>query len=104
MLRHASDHGMYAHESIRREAVIERKGKEQDGMSADPAFDRWVSRQLHKAYDEVLLEDVPAELLGLVESWPQPNGDKPQGASAGSAGGDVDRAAAAEAAPRTKRP
>lgn len=50
--------------------IKNRKGKVQDEMTSDQAFDRWVSRQLHKAYDEVLAEDVPPELLELVERWP----------------------------------
>ena len=35
----------------------------------DKAFDQWVSRQLHKVYDEVLNEQVPDELLRLVEHF-----------------------------------
>lgn len=35
-------------------------------MSADPRFDRWLSRRLHEAYDGVLKEALPAELERLV--------------------------------------
>jgi len=56
--------------------VIKRR-KDRDVVPADPAFDRWVSRQLHKAYDEVLVEDVPPELLELVERW-QSDGSTPE--------------------------
>ena len=50
-----------------------KRRRDTDVVPADPAFDRWVSRQLHKAYDEVLVEDVPPALLELVERW-QANG------------------------------
>lgn len=56
--------------------VIKRR-KDRDVVPPDPAFDRWVSRQLHKAYDEVLVEDVPPSLLELVERW-QANGSIPE--------------------------
>ncbi len=49
--------------------IKKRKSNEQDGMTDDPAFDRWVSRQLHKAYDEVLAEEVPPALLEVLERW-----------------------------------
>ena len=45
----------------------------------DPAFDRWVARQLHKIYDEVLTEDIPEELLRIVDGM---------GAEGPAAGGD----------------
>ncbi len=34
---------------------------------ADPVMDRWLRRQLRLAYDEVVDEPVPAELLDLVD-------------------------------------
>lgn len=37
--------------------------------SADRAFEQWVARQLHKIYDEVLAEEVPADLLRVVEQF-----------------------------------
>jgi hypothetical protein len=49
------------------------KGKRPVPSSADPAFDHWVARQLHKMYDEVLSEEVPEELLRLVE---KPDGER----------------------------
>lgn len=49
--------------------IKKRKSKKQDEMAGDPAFDRWVSRQLHKAYDEVLAEEVPPALLEVLERW-----------------------------------
>lgn len=68
--------------------IKKRKKNGQDGMTGDPAFDRWVSRQLHKAYDEVLAEEVPPELLKVLERWtadeaaserkPTPAADKPR--------------------------
>ena len=50
-------------------AIKKRTSRDQDDMTGDPAFDRWVSRQLHKAYDEVLAEEVPRELLEVLERW-----------------------------------
>lgn len=38
-----------------------------DAVTGDPAFEQWVGRQLHKMYDEVLAEDVPGELLRVVD-------------------------------------
>jgi hypothetical protein len=49
--------------------IKKRKTNGRDEMTGDPAFDRWVSRQLHKAYDEVLAEEVPPELLEVLERW-----------------------------------
>ena len=49
--------------------IKKRKKNGRDVMTGDPAFDRWVSRQLHKAYDEVLAEEVPPELLKVLERW-----------------------------------
>ncbi len=46
-------------------------------MPDDPPFEQWVSRQLQRAYDEVLAEDVPPELLELVERW-QSDGSVPE--------------------------
>ena len=66
---------------------------------ADTAFDQWVSRELHKVYDEVLNEPVPEELLRLVERLDppagSPSGDKMNGAAehpADGAGDDIDKA------------
>lgn len=38
-----------------------------NGSATEPGFDRWLARQMHKLYDEVLAEDVPDELLRVVE-------------------------------------
>jgi hypothetical protein len=51
--------------------------------SNDPAFEQWVARQLHKMYDDVLAEEVPSELLQLV--------DRMTGKSNGEAGGEADQ-------------
>jgi hypothetical protein len=37
------------------------------GQAADSRFDRWLSRRLHEAYDNVLKEQLPAELERLVQ-------------------------------------
>lgn len=36
------------------------------GVSNDPRFDRWISRQLHETYDAVLREKLPPDLERLV--------------------------------------
>lgn len=38
-----------------------------DAVTGDPAFETWVARQLHKMYDEVLAEDLPADLLRVID-------------------------------------
>jgi hypothetical protein len=38
-----------------------------DAVTGDPAFQRWLARQLHKMYDDVLAEEVPEELLRVVD-------------------------------------
>ena len=38
-----------------------------DGAKDDPAFAHWVARQMHKLYDDVLAEEVPEELLRIVD-------------------------------------
>jgi hypothetical protein len=53
-----------------RMVIKKRKSNKQDEMAGDPAFDQWVSRQLHKAYDEVLAEEVPPALLEALERLP----------------------------------
>jgi hypothetical protein len=35
----------------------------------DAGFDRWLDRQLHKIYDPVLNENVPDDLLRLLEKF-----------------------------------
>jgi hypothetical protein len=36
-------------------------------------FDRWLNRQLHRLYDQVLAEPVPDDLLRLVDQFePKP--------------------------------
>lgn len=34
--------------------------------SADPRFDRWLSRRLHEAYDSILKEPLPPDLEKLI--------------------------------------
>lgn len=36
----------------------------------DPGFDRWLSRQLHNMYDQVLDEDIPEDLIDLIRDYP----------------------------------
>ena len=43
------------------------KKRKADAVTGDPAFEQWVGRQLHKMYDEVLAEDIPADLLRVVD-------------------------------------
>ena len=43
------------------------KKHKSDAVTADPAFERWVARELHRMYDEVLAEEVPDELLRAVD-------------------------------------
>jgi hypothetical protein len=59
-------------DALERMTSKQRKGKPTVGTTDDPAFDHWVARQLHKIYDEVLSEDVPEELLRLVERRDEP--------------------------------
>lgn len=42
----------------------------QPSSNVDAGFDRWLSRQLHKMYDDVLNEDIPQELIDLVKNHP----------------------------------
>lgn len=42
----------------------------------DAAFDRWLKEQLHRLYDEVLSEDIPDEMLRLIEKFNAPNAKK----------------------------
>ena len=65
--------------------------RKSDAVSGDPAFERWVARQLHKMYDDVLAEEVPAELLRLVERVAGEAALTPP-SNEGSAGVDGDRA------------
>lgn len=60
-----------------------------DSVGSDPAFERWVARQLHKMYDEVLGEEVPDELLRVV--------DRAAGGSGNGSGGADGKAAAERA-------
>ena len=41
--------------------------RKSDAVGGDPAFERWLARQMHEMYDEVLAEEVPAELLRVVD-------------------------------------
>lgn len=50
-----------------RRVIKKREGTSTEPMRGDPAFDRWVARQLHKIYDEVLSEEIPEELLRLMD-------------------------------------
>ena len=45
-------------------------------------FDRWLNRQLHRMYDQVLTEPVPDELLRLLDQFepkPPPAADEEDG-------------------------
>jgi hypothetical protein len=53
--------------------------------SNDPAFEQWVARQLHKMYDDVLAEEVPSELLRVVD---QMTGKSNGGADPSDSGDD----------------
>jgi len=51
-----------------------------DGSAApDPAFERWLNRQLHGLYDPVLAEPLPDELMRLLDRFEErptpPDGD-----------------------------
>ena len=67
------------------------------GQAADPRFDRWLSRRLHEAYDNVLKERLPAELerlvQQLVEQPPTPTAARSttSGESRGEEGGRRER-------------
>ena len=37
--------------------------------SEDAAFDRWLNRQLHKVYDPVLGEPLPADIQSLLDKF-----------------------------------
>ena len=45
-------------------AIRARPAKQKD---SEDAFDIWLQRSLHKLFDEVAKEPVPAELLRLIE-------------------------------------
>jgi hypothetical protein len=53
------------------------KKRKADAVTGDPAFEQWVGRQLHKMYDEVLAEDIPADLLRLVDRLAERGADAP---------------------------
>lgn len=62
----------------------------------DPAFEQWVARQLHKMYDDVLAEEVPSELLRVVDQMT----GKSNGGTGQPDGGD----ARGDGAPPADRP
>ncbi|WP_243389779.1 hypothetical protein [Arboricoccus pini] len=41
----------------------------QSNKKADPAFERWLGKQLHGLYDPVLNEAVPDEIARLIEGF-----------------------------------
>jgi hypothetical protein len=44
-----------------------------DDTMVERGFDRWLNRQLHRLYDQVLAEPVPDDLLRLVDQFePKP--------------------------------
>lgn len=47
------------------------KRPDEEGMkkSEDAAFDRWLNRQLHKVYDPVLGEPLPADIQSLLDQF-----------------------------------
>jgi hypothetical protein len=55
-----------------------RNSNQAAATDADQAFERWVARQLHKIYDEVLAEEVPADLLRVVERFDDAAGSAPK--------------------------
>jgi hypothetical protein len=40
-----------------------------DGSMLERGFDRWLNRQLHRLYDPVLAEDVPDEIMRLLDQF-----------------------------------
>ena len=57
-----------------------------DETMVERGFDRWLNRQLHRRYDQVLTEPVPDELLRLLDQFePKP----PPSAAADEEEGDL---------------
>lgn len=46
-----------------------RRGARPNGAPSDAEFDGWLNRQLHGLYDPVLSEEVPAEIMKLIERF-----------------------------------
>lgn len=93
--------------ALERMANSKRDDEQRQEAKSDRAFERWVSRQLHKIYDEVLNEDVPPELLAVVEracETPTREGDgKADDKLAHPAGGAAERKGSSVAANDTAR-
>ena len=56
----------------------------------DARFDRWLSRRLHEAYDNILKEELPSDLAALIDALGQQRpggGDEGQMAHQHSAAG-----------------
>lgn len=59
--------------------------------TADPRFDRWLSRRLHEAYDGVLKEQLPADLDRLVQQIDAQRSESRRGhATSGGGNGESD--------------
>ena len=43
------------------------------------AFDYWLNRQLHQLYDQVLSEEVPEEIVRLLDKFDQGSDEPPSG-------------------------